>query len=193
MKELNTFRQFLAEGKEEKVSEDKIERAIKDTLKKEGGAAGIDPLKKAVKSLNVDTDFDIEKFLKKMSNVEKHKNGDYILTPLKENDEVLDAILNEENLNEDNIKSANDMRDLAVKAFTNDGFSKPAKLEITGADKNEVKDAAELAKMTLQNMLSAIFKKYGPNFSSVAEKGKLSVTPQSKEGGALSYSFVITQ
>ena len=95
MKELNTFRQFLTEEKEEKVSEDKIERAIKDTLKKEGGAAGIDPLKKAVKSLNVDTDFDIEKFLKKMSNVEKHKNGDYILTPLKENDEVLDEILNE--------------------------------------------------------------------------------------------------
>ena len=69
MKELNTFRQFLAEEKEEKVSEDKIETAIKDTLKKEGGAAGIDPLKKAVKALNVDTDFDIEKFLKKMSNV----------------------------------------------------------------------------------------------------------------------------
>ena len=141
MKELNTFRQFLAEGKEEKVSEDKIERAIKDTLKKEGGAAGIDPLKKAVKSLNVDTDFDIEKFLKKMSNVEKHKNGDYILTPLKENDEVLDAILNEENLNEDDIKSENDMRDFAVKAFTNNGFPKPAKLEVVGADKNKVKDA----------------------------------------------------
>jgi len=95
MKELNTFRQFLTEEKKEKVSEDKIERAIKDTLKKEGGAAGIDPLKKAVKALNVDTDFDIEKFLKKMSNVEKHKNGDYILTPLKENDEVLDEILDE--------------------------------------------------------------------------------------------------
>ena len=30
-----------------------------------------------------------------MSNVEKHKNGDYILTPLKENDEVLDGILGE--------------------------------------------------------------------------------------------------
>ena len=86
----------LNEEKEEKVSEDKIETAIKDTLKKEGGAAGIDPLKKAVKALNVDTDFDIEKFLKKMSNVEKHKNGDYILTPLKENDEVLDEILTEE-------------------------------------------------------------------------------------------------
>lgn len=84
MKELNTFRQFLTEAKDEKVSEDKIEAAIKATLEKEGGAAGIDPLKKAVKDLDVDTDFDIEKFLKKMSNVEKHKNGDYILTPLKE-------------------------------------------------------------------------------------------------------------
>jgi hypothetical protein len=84
MKELNTFRQFISEEKDGKVSEDKIEAAIKATLEKEGGAAGIDPLKKAVKDLNVDTDFDIEKFLKKMSNVEKHKNGDYILTPLKE-------------------------------------------------------------------------------------------------------------
>lgn len=84
MKELNTFRQFLSEEKDGKVSEDKIEAAIKDTLEKEGGAAGIDPLKKAVKDLDVDTDFDIEKFLKKMSNVEKHKNGDFILTPLKE-------------------------------------------------------------------------------------------------------------
>ena len=193
MKELNTFRQFLAEGKEEKVSEDKIERAIKDTLKKEGGAAGIDPLKKAVKSLNVDTDFDIEKFLKKMSNVEKHKNGDYILTPLKENDEVLDAILNEENLNEDDIKSENDMRDFAVKALTNNGFPKPAKLEVVGADKNEVKDAAELGKMTLQNMLSAIFKKYGPNFLALASKGKLSLTPLSKEGGAMGFGFRISQ
>ena len=84
MKELNIFRQFISEEKDEKVSEDKIEAAIKATLEKEGGAAGIDPLKKAVKDLDVDTDFDIEKFLKKMSNVEKHKNGDYILTPLKE-------------------------------------------------------------------------------------------------------------
>ena len=34
-----------------------------------------------------------------MSNVEKHKNGDYILTPLKENDEILDEIIDED-LNE---------------------------------------------------------------------------------------------
>ena len=29
-----------------------------------------------------------------MDNVEKHKDGDYILTPLKENDIVLDTVLN---------------------------------------------------------------------------------------------------
>lgn len=92
MKELNTFRQFISEEKDTKVSEDKIEAAIKSTLEKEGGAAGIDPLKKAVKDLDVDTDFDIEKFLKKMSNVEKHKNGDYILTPLKEEEEPRDGV-----------------------------------------------------------------------------------------------------
>ncbi len=92
-----------------------------------------------------------------------------------------------------NVKSANDMQDEMVKSFGRDNLMGAAKLEIVGAGKNEVKDAVELGKMTLQNMLSAIFKKYGPNFSSVAEKGKLSITPQSKEGGALSYSFVITQ
>ena len=91
------------------------------------------------------------------------------------------------------VKSANDMGDEMVKSFGRDNLMGAAKLEITGADKSEVKDAAELGKMTLQNMLSAIFKKYGPNFSSVTEKGKLSITPQSKGGGALGYSFVITQ
>ena len=85
------------------------------------------------------------------------------------------------------------MQDEMVKSFGRDNLMGAAKLEIVGAGKNEVKDAVELGKMTLQNMLSAIFKKYGPNFSSVTEKGKLSITPQSKEGGASSYSFVITQ
>jgi len=92
MKELNIFRQFISE---DKISEDKIEKVIKDTLKKEGGASGLDPLKKAVKALNVDTDLDVEKFISKMDNVEKHKDGDYILTPLKENDIVLDEVINE--------------------------------------------------------------------------------------------------
>ena len=62
-----------------KVSEDKIERVIKAVLKKEGGAAGLDPIKKAVKKLDVDKDFDLEKFIKKLNSVTKHRHGDYIL------------------------------------------------------------------------------------------------------------------
>jgi len=62
-----------------KVSEDKIERVIKAVLKKEGGAAGLDPIKKAVKKLNVDKDFNLEKFIKKLNSVTKHRHGDYIL------------------------------------------------------------------------------------------------------------------
>lgn len=129
---------------------------------------------------------------------------DYYTENLKEEDDIKEET-NEEidrwqklagivTLNETmDVKSANDMQDEMVKSFGRDNLMGAAKLEIVGADKNEVKDAVELGKMTLQNMLSAIFKKYGPNFSSVTEKGKLSITPQSKEGGALSYSFVITQ
>ena len=62
-----------------KVSEDKIERVIKAVLKKEGGAAGLDPIKKAVKKLDVDKDFNLEKFIKKLGSVIKHRHGDYIL------------------------------------------------------------------------------------------------------------------
>jgi len=65
--------------KEEKTSEDKLERIIKSVLKKEGGAAGLDPLKKAIKGEDTDKDFDIEKFIKKLDSVEKHRDGDYIL------------------------------------------------------------------------------------------------------------------
>ena len=62
-----------------KVSEDKIEQVIKAVLKKEGGAAGLDPIKKAVKKLDVNKDFDLEKFIKKLNSVTKHRHGDYIL------------------------------------------------------------------------------------------------------------------
>ena len=65
--------------KEEKTSEDRLERIIKSVLKKEGGAAGLDPLKKAIKGEDTDKDFDIEKFIKKLDSVEKHRDGDYIL------------------------------------------------------------------------------------------------------------------
>ena len=57
----------------------RLERIIKSVLKKEGGAAGLDPLKKAIKGEDTDKDFDIEKFIKKLDSVEKHRDGDYIL------------------------------------------------------------------------------------------------------------------
>jgi hypothetical protein len=66
--------------KEEKTSEDKLERIIKSVLKKEGGAAGLDPLKKAIKGEDTDKDFDIEKFIKKIDSVEIHDDGDIIDT-----------------------------------------------------------------------------------------------------------------
>ena len=66
--------------KEEKTSEDRLERIIKSVLKKEGGAAGLDPLKKAIKGEDTDKDFDIEKFIKKIDSVETHDDGDIIDT-----------------------------------------------------------------------------------------------------------------
>jgi len=131
----------------------------------------------------IDTLQDMIEFLKDSEGIYENKEFDF-KKYISEN-----RLLNETM----DVKSANDMQDEMVKSFGRDDLMGAAKLEIVGADKSEVKDAAELGRMTLQNMLSAIFKKYGPNFSSVTEKGKLSITPQSKEGGALGYSFVITQ
>ena len=82
-----------AEEKEEdkEVSEDRIEKAIKAVLKKEGGAAGLDPIKDAVKALDVDKDFDLEKTIKDIPSVETHKDGDIIDTDgLKEEEENLE-------------------------------------------------------------------------------------------------------
>jgi hypothetical protein len=63
----------------------KIEAIIVKTLKKEGGASGLDPLKKAIEKLDKPKGFSLTKTLSKMKNVKKHKNSDYILTPINEN------------------------------------------------------------------------------------------------------------
>ena len=70
--------------KDEKLL-DKIEKKIIQILKKEGGAAGLAPLKKATDKMDQPKDFDLKKTLKKMDKVEKHKESDYILTPINEN------------------------------------------------------------------------------------------------------------
>ena len=59
------------------------ENAIRQTLKDEGGAAGLEPLVKAVKKFGFSKD-EVVKLLKKIVKVDKHKHGDYILTPINE-------------------------------------------------------------------------------------------------------------
>ena len=63
---------------------DKIEKKIIQILKKEGGASGLAPLKKAVDKMDKPKGFNLTSVLKKMKNVEKHKESDYILTPINE-------------------------------------------------------------------------------------------------------------
>ena len=87
----SSFLNEAEEKEEDKVSEDRIEKAIKAVLKKEGGAAGLDPIKDAVKALDVDKDFDLEKTIKDIPSVETHKDGDIIDTDdLKEEEENLE-------------------------------------------------------------------------------------------------------
>ena len=63
----------------------KLESVIIKTLKKEGGASGLKPLKKAIEKLDKPKKFNLVNFLSKMKNVKKHTNSDYILTPINEN------------------------------------------------------------------------------------------------------------
>ena len=63
----------------------KIEAIIVKTLKKEGGASGLKPLKKAIEKIDKPKGFSLTKTLSKMKNVKKHKNSDYILVPINEN------------------------------------------------------------------------------------------------------------
>ena len=72
---------------EDKNLQNKIEKKIIQILKKEGGAAGLAPLKKAVDKMDQPKDFNLEKTLKKMYRVEKHKDSDYILMPINEKDD----------------------------------------------------------------------------------------------------------
>ena len=57
---------------------------IKSTLSKEGGAAGLKPIVDALKGLGFKKD-DVVALLKKMTRVEQHTDGDYILVPINEN------------------------------------------------------------------------------------------------------------
>ena len=68
---------------ENEDSTDEAEKLIIKSLEDEGGAAGLDPLVKAVEKLDMSKD-DVVSLLKKMPKVKLHKNGDYILFPVNE-------------------------------------------------------------------------------------------------------------
>ena len=66
--------------KEEKLPVNDIKKAIKALLKKEGGAAGLGPILKLAKDFDGVTQIDVEDILDNdMKDVEKHRDGDYIL------------------------------------------------------------------------------------------------------------------
>ena len=71
---------------EEKKLLKKIKDKIIKILKKEGGASGLDPIKTAIDKMDTPKGFNLKSTLKSMGNVEKHKNGDYILTPINESE-----------------------------------------------------------------------------------------------------------
>ena len=82
---MENFKRFLNEEKE-MASDYEIEDIIIKVLNKEGGAAGLDPIEKALEGKVAD-DFDLVAFLKGMkdSMVKMHDKGDYIeMTGLKE-------------------------------------------------------------------------------------------------------------
>lgn len=63
----------------EEASKKKIEDVVVDVLKDEGGAAGLDPIRKAVDELDLPEGFDLKDFLKGLRGVGQHEDGDYIL------------------------------------------------------------------------------------------------------------------
>jgi len=56
---------------------------LRSTLSKEGGAAGLEPLVKALSGLGFSKD-EVVDLIKKNTNIKQHRDGDYILLPLEE-------------------------------------------------------------------------------------------------------------
>ena len=86
---MENWRNFLSEEKE-------VEDTITKVLKDEGGAAGLEPIEKALEGIEVPEGFDLVDFLKGMSDVGQHEDGDYILADDKQirvsKDELQEAI-----------------------------------------------------------------------------------------------------
>ena len=69
-----------------------LKSIIQKTLEKEGGAAGLKALKKAVKKSDMPTK-GLDKKLNKMSGVKQHQDGDYISTPLTEIKDIIEVMI----------------------------------------------------------------------------------------------------
>ena len=86
---IKNFKRFLNEEKET-ASDAEIEKIIIGVLKDEGGAAGLDPIEKALEG-KVNDNFNLVEFLKGMKDsiVTKHNKGDYIeMTGLAETEDL---------------------------------------------------------------------------------------------------------
>jgi len=121
-----------ASGAFESISEDeddmnkKAEELIKDTLSKEGGAAGLKPLIKAVKGLGLNKD-EVVALLKKMGKVKLHKDGDYILFPVEEDRKAKEYIqsIEDEDEREEERKRMFDVEESekeSLKEYTDNNF-----------------------------------------------------------------------
>ena len=58
-------------------------QVVRDTLSREGGAAGLEPIVKELVKLGFTKD-EVVDLLKNMTSVKQHRDGDYILLPLEE-------------------------------------------------------------------------------------------------------------
>ena len=88
-------KQYVSNKKENIMESLKdIKDLIKKTLEKEGGAAGLKALKKAVKKSDMPTK-GLDKKLDKMSGVKQHQDGDYISTPVTELKDIVEIMIDE--------------------------------------------------------------------------------------------------
>ena len=74
---------YEAKNAEDKVDEKDVEKKVEKVLSDEGGAAGKDPFEDLADELGI-SKLKMMKIIDAMSKVKKHKDGDYILTPLTE-------------------------------------------------------------------------------------------------------------
>jgi hypothetical protein len=75
---MENFKKFLNEAKEEATREE-IKAIVHKVLEDEGGAAGLDPIKKELEKLEL-PEGSMDELILSVDGVKKHDKGDYILT-----------------------------------------------------------------------------------------------------------------